>query len=56
MSIDRWRDIEDLVYIYNKILLMRINGQNKATCSNMDGPQYSHTKSDRERQISYGIT
>ena len=22
----------------------------------MDGPRYSHSKADRERQISYGIT
>ena len=33
--------------------------QNSAICSNMDGPRDYHirwSKSDRERQVSYGIT
>ena len=58
MSIDRWTDKEDMVYIYNGILLSHKKEQNNAICSNMDGPRDCHTewsKSDRERQISYDI-
>ena len=29
---------------------------NIAICSNIDGPRDYHTKSERERQISYDIT
>ena len=54
MSIDG--EIKNVVHIYNEILFMRINGQNKASCNNVDGSRYSHTKSDRERKISYGVT
>ena len=51
-------DKEDVVHIYNGILLSHKKEQNNAICSNMDGPRDSHTecsKSDRERQISYDI-
>ena len=44
-------------YIYNGILLS--HKKNNAIFSNMDGPGDYHTKwnkSDRERQIPYGIT
>ena len=50
---------EDVVHIYNGILLSHIEVRNNAICSNMDGPRDYHTKrseSDRERQISYDIT
>ena len=59
MSINRWMDKEDVVYIYNGILLSHKNEWNNAICSNMDGPRDYHTKwskPDRERQISYDIT
>ena len=65
MSIDRWMNEEDAVYIYiymyicNGILLSHKKEWNSAICSNMDGPRDYHTKlskSDRERQISYDIT
>ena len=52
MSIHRRTDKEDLVHIYNGILL---NHKYKAVCSNMDGPRDYYTKrnkSDRERKIS----
>ena len=59
MSIDRWMDKEDVVHIYNGILLSHKNEWNNAICSNMDGPRDYHTKwskSFRERQISYVVT
>ena len=58
MSIDRWTDKEDVVHIYNGILLSHKKEWNNAIFSNMDGPRDYHTKwskSDRERQISYDI-
>ena len=57
MSIDRWIDKEDVVYIYNGILLSHKKG-NKAISGNMDGPRGYHTKrseSGKEKQI-YDIT
>ena len=59
MSIDRGMDKEDVVHIYNGILLSHKIEQNNAICSNMDGPSDYHikwNKPDRERQISYDIT
>ena len=59
MSIDRWMDKEEVVRIYNGILLSHKKEWNNAMWSNMDGPRNYHTKwskSDRERQISYDIT
>ena len=47
-------DKEDVVYIYNGILLSHKNKQNNAICSHMDGPR-DHLCL-RERQISYDIT
>ena len=58
MSIDRGMDKEDVVYIYNGIILSCKKEWNNASCSNMDGHRDYHTKwskLDRERQISYGI-
>ena len=58
MSIDRGMDKEEVVHIYNGILLSHRKEWNNVTCSNTDGPRYCHTewsKSDRERQISYDI-
>ena len=52
-------DKEDVVNIYNGILLSHKKEQNNAICSNMDGLSDCHTewsKSDTERQISYDIT
>ena len=59
MPIDRWMDTEDVVHIYNGVLLSHKKEWKNAICSNMDGPRDDHTKwskSDRERQISYDIT
>ena len=54
MPIDRWMD-EDVIWIYNGILLSHKKEWNTVFCSNMDGPKGYHiewSKSDRERQIS----
>ena len=42
-------------YINNRILLSHKEGET-FICSNMYGPTHHHTKSDKERQISYDIT
>ena len=57
MSIDREMDKEDVLHIYNGLLLSNLKGRNNAICSNMDGPKECHTewsKSDRG-EISYDI-
>ena len=54
MSTDRWMDKEDVVRIYNGILLSHKKEQNNAICSNMDANRDYHTKwskSEIERQI-----
>ena len=56
MSINRWMDKEAVVHIHSGILLSHKNEWNNAIYSNIDGPRDYHTKSDRERQISYDIT
>ena len=59
MSIDRQIDKEDVVHIYNGILLSNKKEQKNAICNNMDGPRDCQTewsKSDTERQTSYDIT
>ena len=54
MSIDRWMDREDVVYICNGILLSHKKEWSNAICSNMDGPINCYIKS--KRQIPYAIT
>ena len=59
MSIDRGMDKEDVVHIYNGVVLSHKKEWNNAICSNMDRPRDYHTKcrkSERERQIPYDIT
>ena len=56
MSIDRWIDKEDVVHIYNGILLSHKKEKNWVICSDVDEPRVCHTewsKSEREKQISY---
>ena len=51
-------DKEDVVHIYNGILLSHKKEWNNVICSNMDGPrdyQTKWSKSERQRQISYDI-
>ena len=52
-------DKEDVLYIYNGILLSHKKEWNNAICSNMDATREYHTKwskSEGERQIPYDIT
>ena len=59
MSIDRGMDKEDMVHIYNGILLGCRKEWNIAICNNRDGLRDYYTKwskSSRERQISYDMT
>ena len=43
-------------HTHNWILLSHKTKQNNVTCSNINGPRDYHTKSERERQISYITT
>ena len=52
MSINRWMDKEDVLYIYNRILLSHKKEWNIAICSNMEIIILSEV---RERQIPYII-
>ena len=54
MFIDRWMDKEDVVHLYNGILLSHKKEWNNAIRSHIDGFRDYHTKwskSDIERQI-----
>ena len=56
MPIDRGMDKEDVVHIYNGILLSHKKEWNWVICRDTDGPRDHHTewsKSEREKQISY---
>ena len=58
MSIDRWMDKKDVIYIHSEILAIKKEG-NIAICNNMNGHRDYHTKwikSDRERQMLCDIT
>ena len=49
-------DKDDVVHIYNVILLSHKKERNWVICRDVDGPRYCHTewsKSEREKQISY---
>ena len=52
-------DKEDVIHIYNGILLSHEKERNNAICSNMAATRDYHTKwrkSGRERQIPYDFT
>ena len=56
MPIDRWMDKEDVVHIYNGILLSHRKEQNWVICRDVDGSRDCYTEwseSEREKQISY---
>ena len=58
MSINRGMDEEDVLYVYNGILLSHWKEWDNAICSNMNGPRDCYTEwsmSDREREILYDI-
>ena len=52
MSTDRW-DKEDVVCIYNGILLSHKKEWNNAICSNMDEPRDYHTKWSKIKKDKY---
>ena len=57
MSINRGVDKEDVVHMYNGILLSHEKQWNNVVCSNMNGPRGNHTKSSQtEKQIPYDTT
>ena len=59
MSIDGRMDKEDVVHIYNGVLLTQKKEQNSAVCREVDGPRDSHTewsKSEKGKQIAYTNT
>ena len=56
MPIDTWMDKEDVVHIYNEILLNHEKEQNWIICRDVDESRDCHTewsKSEREKQVSY---
>lgn len=59
MSIDRWVDKQNVVYIHNEILFSPIKEQNSNTCYNKDEPWRPYAKwnkSDTKRQALYHST
>ena len=44
MSIDGGTDKEDVIHVYNGILLNHKKGHSNAICSNTDGARHYHTK------------
>ena len=56
MPINRQMGREDVVHIYNGLLLCHKNESNNAICSNMDGSRDYHikwSKSDRDKSITH---
>ena len=47
MSIDGWMDKEDVVYIYNGILLGDQKEWNLAICNNVDGTRVYYAKQNK---------
>ena len=48
-------DKEDVVHIYNGILLSHKKEQNNAPCHNMDGPRNYHTKCSKSERDKYDM-
>ena len=58
VSIDRGMDKEDVVHIYNGILLSHLKEWNNDICRNIDGPrecQAEWNESDSEGNLQYDI-
>ena len=53
MSIERWTAKEDVVHLYNGILLSQKNKQNNAFHSNMDATRNYHTKWSKKDEAKY---
>ena len=56
MSIERWMDKENVVHIYNGILLSHKKERNNAICSNMDAARDYHTKWSKSEGDKYMIS
>ena len=52
---DRWMDKEDVVHIYNEILLSHEKEWNNAIRSNMDGTTDYHTKWSKSDKDKYHL-
>ena len=55
---DRWMDKEDVVHIYNGILLSHKKSEIMPSAATMDRTRESHTKwseSEAERQTAYDV-
>ena len=58
MTVERRMDKEDVVHMYNEILLSHKKERNSAICRDVDGPRDWGTewsKSEREKQLLYNI-
>ena len=55
VSIDRWMDKEDVVYIHSGILLSHKKEWDNAIWNNMDGPKDYHTKWSKSDKDKYYI-
>ena len=53
MSIDGWMDKEEVVHIYNGILLSHKKEQNNAICRGVGGPTDYHTKWSKSEKDKY---
>ena len=53
MSTDKRMDKEDVVHIYNGMLLNYNEEWNNAICSNMDRPRDDHTKGSQKEKDKY---
>ena len=53
MAIERWIDKEDVIYLYNGILLIHKKEWNNAICNNMDEPEDYYTKWNKTNIICY---
>ena len=53
MFVDRWVDEENVVYLYNELLLSHEKEWNNALCSSMNGPRDYHTKGSKSEKGKY---
>ena len=53
MSINREMDKEDMIHIYNGILLSHEKESNNAICSSMDGGEVSQIQKDKYQMILF---
>ena len=53
MFVDRWVDEENVVYLYNELLLSHEKEWNNALCSSMNGPRDYHTEGSKSEKGKY---